>query len=124
MGQVPVNFGDYGYDPLFDYKHGLQQFPAGTTSDALFPYAASTNSEGDRIILTLTDAVTALDYENPEFEVTIDITGKLTRDFYNGSLNTGFNSFRFSIDPGLPGGLYFIELKDETKRYFLKVIID
>ena len=74
MDQVPVNFGDYGYDPLFDYKHGLQQFPAGTTSEALFPYAASTNSEGDRIILTLTDAVTALDYENSEFEVTIDNT--------------------------------------------------
>ena len=54
----------------------------------------------------------------------IDITGKLTRDLYNGSINNGFNSFRFSIGPGLPGGLYFIELKDETRRYFRKVIIN
>ncbi len=74
MDQVPVNYGDYAYDPLFDYKHGLQQFPAGTSSEALFPYAASTNSEGDRIILTLTDAVTTLNHENSEFEVMIDNT--------------------------------------------------
>ncbi len=69
MGQVPINFGDANYDPLFEYKHGLQDFPQALTSDSLLPYAAVTNNDGSTIALALTDQVTILNYESSDFEI-------------------------------------------------------
>jgi hypothetical protein len=54
----------------------------------------------------------------------IDITGKISQDLYHGRVNAGINSFHFTIDPAMPKGLFFLEIKDETKRYFQKVILE
>ena len=99
MDQVPVNVGDYYYDPLFEYKHGLQYFPAAVSSDALLPYAAKTSSGGTQIILALSDTITALDYLEGDFEVRIGnvvvpgmISGAGTAEFDESILCLDLNS--------------------------------
>ena len=52
----------------------------------------------------------------------IDPSGKRVQELYRGRLNTGRNSFTFPINANWPGGVYFIEVKDEVKRYFEKVV--
>jgi hypothetical protein len=52
----------------------------------------------------------------------IDAAGKVTRELYAGSLQQGANTFTFSLDTQLPAGIYFIEIKDEARRYFEKVV--
>jgi len=54
----------------------------------------------------------------------IDITGKWRQVLYQGGVNSGTNSYRFTIDSKVVEGLYFIEIKDELTRYFKKVIIE
>lgn len=72
MDQVPINFGDYYYNPLFEYKHGLQQFPDAASSSELLPYAAAVNGDGNQIILALTDMVTSLVYQPGDLTVKVD----------------------------------------------------
>jgi hypothetical protein len=72
MAQVPINFGDYNYSPLFGYKHGLLNFPSASSNEALLPYAAKTNGDGDRLILALSDEITSLNYESSDFEIKVD----------------------------------------------------
>ncbi len=74
MDQVPINFGDEDYAPLFEYKHGLQAFPAAATSESLLPYAAVTGPGGNSILLALTDQVTQLNYEAGDLAVTVNGT--------------------------------------------------
>lgn len=74
MDQVPINFGDNNYAPLFEYKHGLQYFPAASSSAGLLPYAATTNLDGTAALLTLSDQVTGLDYEDGDLEIRINGT--------------------------------------------------
>ncbi|HCC69975.1 MAG TPA: hypothetical protein DEQ09_02310 [Bacteroidales bacterium] len=51
-----------------------------------------------------------------------DIQGRLIRELYNGHLEYGLNSFSFDIDESLKQGLYFIEIKSRTRRYFRKMV--
>ena len=71
MAQIPINYGDEDYDPLYVYKHGLQYFPSATGSDSLVPYAAASNNDGSTISLALSDDVTTLNYGNGDFEIKI-----------------------------------------------------
>jgi beta-glucosidase len=72
MSQVPINFGDDDYEPLFAYRHGLQEFPESAAAVALLPYAAATDPNGNKIILALSDKITAMDAAPGDFEVTVN----------------------------------------------------
>lgn len=72
MAQIPVNFGDSNYAPLFEYKHGLQEFPVNTTAQQLLPYAATVNKSGDTIYLAISDQITTLNASLSDFELQID----------------------------------------------------
>jgi beta-glucosidase len=74
MDQVPINFGDDAYAPLFAYKHGLQSFPSAAASEVLLPYAAVAESGGNVLMLTLTDQVTTLNYQEGDFSVSLNNT--------------------------------------------------
>jgi len=74
MSQIPINFGDNDYDPLFAYKHGWQTFPGQTGNEQLLPYAASTNQEGNSILLALNDQITSLNVLAGDFELYINGT--------------------------------------------------
>lgn len=72
MDQIPLNTGDADYQPLYPYKHGIQQLPAAANSAALLPYGAGSNREGNIIWLALSDDVSTLNYENNDFEIKIN----------------------------------------------------
>lgn len=72
MSQIPINYGDINYNPLFEYKHGLQHFPSSSYNQKVEPYGAIALSDGSTIALTLTDNITALNYENDDFEIKIN----------------------------------------------------
>ena len=72
MKQVPINIGDNDYNPLFVYKHGLSSFPKLESADHLNPYAASTNSTGDQILLTLSDAVSEINMSTTDLRISIN----------------------------------------------------
>lgn len=52
----------------------------------------------------------------------MDPAGKEVRLLHQGALQRGVNSYSFAIDAALPKGVYFIEIKDDTQRYFKKII--
>ena len=54
----------------------------------------------------------------------IDLTGKTVQEFHNGDIAFGSNRFTFSLNPNLPKGTYFIEIKDPMNRHFKKIIKD
>ncbi len=66
MDQIPINYGQDNYHPLFEYKHGLTNFPAESTSEFLLPFSAITNNTGEYILLSLCDTITDLS-DNPEY---------------------------------------------------------
>lgn len=72
MWQVPINYGDSDYAPLFEYKHGLIEFPEAATAENLQVYAASTNQAGDTIVVALSDEITNMDATAADFTITID----------------------------------------------------
>lgn len=72
MAQIPINVGDDDYAPLFEYRHGLQEFPSEMAAEKLLPYAAATSRDGAAILLALSDHITAMNAANSDFEVRID----------------------------------------------------
>jgi hypothetical protein len=52
----------------------------------------------------------------------MDISGRISKVLYQGSIDNGINNFNFMIDSNLPGGIYFVEIQDDSQRYFKKVI--
>ena len=72
MEQIPINAGDAGYSPLFEYKHGLQEFPTDTTFEKLRPYAATTSKDGNTILLALSDHITTMNALPGDFVMEID----------------------------------------------------
>ncbi len=54
MSQIPINFGDADYHPLFAYGHGLTSFAQRESGAAPLFYAAATNEDGDGIIVSFT----------------------------------------------------------------------
>ena len=62
LKQIPINFGDQNYNPLFAYKHGLTYFPGSEQEPKLNPYAAYLNVSSNKILLTVSDEITDLTY--------------------------------------------------------------
>ncbi|NTW25600.1 MAG: carbohydrate-binding protein, partial [Lentimicrobium sp.] len=72
MSQIPINYGDAGYQPLFEYKHGLQGFPTTTTSEMLLPYAALLNETGDKVVLSLSGKITGFNTSVQDFSLKVN----------------------------------------------------
>ena len=92
MSQVPINVGDSAYNPLYVYKHGLQEFPTSTAATELLPLAATTNSEGNVINISLSDVVTQLSAITSDFAITVNgavqsnIISSVSVATYDGSM--------------------------------------
>ncbi len=71
MSQIPINYGDSNYEPLFAYKHGLQSFPSALTSQNLELYSAVAESP-NTIVLSLSDQITSYDIEYNEIEIKVN----------------------------------------------------
>lgn len=52
-----------------------------------------------------------------------NMAGKLIQDFYVDQIYSGTNSFHFQVESEIQSGMYFIEVRDEYKRYFKKLMI-
>ena len=52
----------------------------------------------------------------------LDMGGRVVQQLYNGPLDYGLNSLSFSINKSLERGIYFIEIKNKTSRYFKKLM--
>jgi len=72
MSQIPINYGDDNYNPMFEYKYGLQDFPTAVTSDKLSPYAAMASSLGNTITLSVTDKITDFNSVISDFTLKIN----------------------------------------------------
>jgi len=72
MQQIPINIGDQEYDPLYPYKHGLENFPSSSNAEHLEIYTASTTEDGLQILLSLGAEVTDLNASTSDFEVKIN----------------------------------------------------
>ena len=48
--------------------------------------------------------------------------GILVQKLYQGNIIQGENLFSFTLDSNLPKGVYFIEIKENNKRNFKKLI--
>lgn len=53
-----------------------------------------------------------------------DMSGKQIQNLYEGEIYSGANKFSFQIDSEIQAGMYFIEIKDEYKRYFEKLMVE
>ncbi|PKP53113.1 MAG: hypothetical protein CVT92_05955 [Bacteroidetes bacterium HGW-Bacteroidetes-1] len=95
MNQVPVNFGDENYNPLFEYKHGLQSFPETSTSTELKPYAALLDKSGNKIILSLSDNITSLSTSPNDF--TVKINDVAISNAYTTVISTAFDASMLEI---------------------------
>ncbi|PLX12671.1 MAG: hypothetical protein C0597_12775 [Marinilabiliales bacterium] len=98
MDQVPINYGDNSYSPLFEYKHGWQYFPTSDSSESVLPFSAVTSNDGNSILLALSDYITTLNYESSDFEMIVDNSSVSTlissvniSDFDNSILNISLN---------------------------------
>jgi beta-glucosidase len=72
MKQIPINVEDSNYNPLFPYKHGLQEFPTSASSDKLFAQAAVTSQDGHSVLLSLSDRVTDMNASASDFIININ----------------------------------------------------
>ena len=72
MSQIPINYGDNEYDPLFPYKHGVIEFPDNQNHNFLTAYAAKMNDSGDQLILTLNNNITFFEPQINDFTVFLD----------------------------------------------------
>ncbi|PLX19445.1 MAG: hypothetical protein C0599_10950 [Salinivirgaceae bacterium] len=90
MAQIPINVGDANYDPLYAYKHGLQYFPVIDSATELLPIAASTNREGNGVLLSLSGAVSELNATAADFEVTLN--GVAQSDFISSVELTSYDA--------------------------------
>lgn len=72
MSQIPINFGDDDYYPLYAYKHGIQGFPTVLVNPSLETYAAVLNNSGSKIILSLTDKIAVLNYDLEDFSLKVN----------------------------------------------------
>ncbi len=78
MDQIPINYGDNDYSPLYAYKHGLIDFPSTADASELLPYCAATSSNGQKIYLSLSDNITNMETSTDDF--TLKINGNIIQD--------------------------------------------
>ena len=100
MAQIPINFGNEDYKPLFNYKHGFQYFPSASTSIALLPYASVSSKDGNSILFSLSDNITNLSYETSDFDIKID--NVLIPDMVNNVSISDFDESLLLIDLDIP----------------------
>lgn len=72
MAQIPINFGDADYDPLYEYKHGLQNFPFSPESTDIRPLSAILVDQGNKILVSLSQDIVNIAYEANDFILTLD----------------------------------------------------
>ena len=72
MEQIPINWGDTEYDPLFSYKHGLQDFPSFSNAENLGVYFAVTSADGSSIQLIMDEEVTDLTSTIADFSIEVN----------------------------------------------------
>ncbi len=58
MQQIPINFGDEDYDPLFEYGYGITSFAGSPSGSPPQLYSAATNQDGSAIEVTFNKAMT------------------------------------------------------------------
>jgi beta-glucosidase len=59
MAQIPVNFGDPNYNPLFAYGYGITSLANSTPGSAPEFYAASTTADGSAVEVSFNKAIDA-----------------------------------------------------------------
>ena len=72
MEQIPVNYGDSDYNPLYSYGHGIDSFPVSVPSTGMRAVAATSNREGTSIMLKLTGKISSMNVQPDNFSVSID----------------------------------------------------
>ncbi|MCF8222319.1 MAG: glycoside hydrolase family 3 C-terminal domain-containing protein [Bacteroidales bacterium] len=72
MEQIPVNYGDSDYNPLYSYGHGIDSFPVSVASTGMRAVAAASNREGTSIMLKLTGKISSMNVRPDNFSVSID----------------------------------------------------
>ncbi|MBN2355863.1 glycoside hydrolase family 3 C-terminal domain-containing protein, partial [candidate division KSB1 bacterium] len=73
MTQIPVNFGDVSYDPLYPYGHGLTSFADSQPGSPPLFYAAATNEGGDRITVAFNKKMAnPVDTSGSEWDVKVN----------------------------------------------------
>ena len=53
-----------------------------------------------------------------------EMNGKQAQMIYEGSVNQGTNEIAVDLRDALHSGMYFVEIKDDTKRYFTKILVN
>ncbi|OFX90012.1 MAG: hypothetical protein A2W99_08355 [Bacteroidetes bacterium GWF2_33_16] len=101
-----INYFDFGINTLINYLvasiHQIDVYPNPLSSDLSIEFS---NLYSRNVCIKL-----------------IDLSGTYIKLLYNGRIEKGMNNFRFNIDSNLPAGFYFVEIKDESKRYFKKIV--
>ena len=69
--QIPINFGDDNYQPLFAYKYGMTDFPSSANSQFLKFYSGIAETANE-ISLSLSDEITQNNSAPAEFIVKIN----------------------------------------------------
>ncbi|MBK6963524.1 MAG: glycoside hydrolase family 3 C-terminal domain-containing protein [Bacteroidales bacterium] len=100
MSQVPINFGDADYNPLFEYKHGLQVFPSVATSEMLLPYAALLKESGDQVVLSLSGSITGFNATAQDFS--LKVNGVLQSGIISGIAISPIDSSMLEISLNQP----------------------
>jgi len=72
MAQVPLNFGDSNYDPLFAYDHGLQSTEDDPQGTAPQFYAGAVSQTGTFITVAFTRALDISQSNASQFTVTVN----------------------------------------------------
>ena len=82
MRQIPINFGDESYNPLYPYKHGLTQFPTTSNTNSLKVYASTTNDDGNIIRVYFNDIITSNFSDNDDYKLYIngDLVNSIIKD--------------------------------------------
>ena len=84
MRQIPINFGDESYNPLYPYKHGLAQFPTTSNTNLLKVYASTTNDDGNIVRVYFNDIITSNLSDNNDYNLYVngDSVNSIIKDHY------------------------------------------
>lgn len=69
MRQVPINIGDEQYNPLYEYKHGLNYFPSSSSTTTLEAYAAKTTANGTSIQIYFKDDISTINLTQSDISI-------------------------------------------------------
>jgi len=72
MSQIPVNFGDTNYNPLFDYGYGITSLANSAAGSSPEFYAASTTSDGTAVEVSFNKTIDASSVSTDGFVVYVN----------------------------------------------------